>query len=245
MGFTNRYQDTARAESYAQLSFANSYFLAFRDLPMILREYVAGTKAVDFGCGAGRSTRFVRELGFETVGVDISPEMIAKARELDPSGDYRVVKDDDLSAFPDGAFDLILAAFPFDNIPGFDTKVRLFRDLARLLNEAGKIVNIVSSPEIYTHEWASFSTRDYPENNFARPGDIVRIVTTDFGDGRPMEDIFWPDESYRQVYDRAGLEVVATFRPLAAGDEPYQWVNETKIAPWVIYVLSRRHATSD
>ena len=25
------------------------------------------------------------------------------------------------------------------------------------------------------------------------------------------------------------------------GDEPYSWVSETKIAPWVIYVL--RHAT--
>jgi len=27
------------------------------------------------------------------------------------------------------------------------------------------------------------------------------------------------------------------FQPLAKGDEPYPWVNETRIAPWVIYVL--------
>jgi len=26
-------------------------------------------------------------------------------------------------------------------------------------------------------------------------------------------------------------------KPLAKGDEPYVWISETRIAPWVIYVL--------
>ena len=29
------------------------------------------------------------------------------------------------------------------------------------------------------------------------------------------------------------------YKPLATGDEPYQWISETNIAPWVIYVLER------
>jgi hypothetical protein len=165
--------------------------------------------------------------------------MIAKAKEQDPGGDYRLVNNDDLSGFQHGAYDLVLSVFTFDNIPGLDTKVRLFRDLGTLLNGSGTIVSVVSSPEIYTHEWASFSTKDYPQNHFARNGDTVKIVTTDFADRRPTEDILWTDESYRDVYKRAGLVVVATYTPLAKGDEPYEWVNETNIAPWVIYVLRR------
>lgn len=47
----------------------------------------------------------------------------------------------------------------------------------------------------------------------------------------------WSDEDYRNVYGEAGLEIVRTYRPLAKEDEPYEWVNETRIAPWVIYVL--------
>ena len=238
MAFTNCYQDATRANAYAQLEFANTYYLAYRDLLGIVREYVIGTKAIDFGCGTGRSTRFARQLGFDVVGVDIAPEMIAKAREIDPAGDYRLVTDDDLSEFQAGSYDLVLSMFTFDNIPGLETKVRLLRDLGTLLNSSGKMINVVSSPEIYTHEWASFSTKDYPENRFARPGETVRIITTDFPDRRPAEDILWPDESYREVYARANLEPVATYKPLAKGDEPYQWVNETKIAPWVIYVLN-------
>lgn len=237
MAFTNCYDDGTRAEAYAGLEFANTYYLAFRDLPAIFAEHVRGTRALDFGCGTGRSTRFLRQLGFQVAGVDIAPKMIAKARELDPDGDYRLAEDDDLSGLEAGAYDLVLSAFTFDNIPGWETKVRLFRDLTRLLNDGGKIVSVVSAPEIYTHEWASFSTRDYPENSQAKIGDTVRIITTDFADRRPAEDILWRDEAYDEVHRRAGLQGLAKYKPLAKGDEPYRWVNETRIAPWVIYVL--------
>jgi SAM-dependent methyltransferase len=239
MAFTNCYDDDAKAASYATLEFANTYYLAFRDLPSIFAEHVHGTRALDFGCGTGRSTRFVRGCGFQVTGVDVAPRMIAKATELDPGGDYRLAADDDLSTFEAGHYDVVLSAFTFDNIPGWDTKVRLFGDLARLLNSTGKIVSIVSDPQIYTHEWASFSTADYPENRNAQTGDVVRIITTDFADRRPAEDILWTEESYGEVYRRAGLAVVAQYKPLAAGNEPYQWVNETRLAPWVIYVLAK------
>jgi SAM-dependent methyltransferase len=215
---------------------------AYRDLPDIIREHVSGAKAIDFGCGTGRSTRFVRPLGFDVVGVDIAAEMIAKARELDSGGNYRLVQDDDLSEIPAGAYDLVLSVFTFDNIPEFETKVRLFYELGELLNTGGKIINVVSSPEIYVHEWASFSTKDFSENRFARSGNTVRIITTDFADRRPAEDILWTHESYQDVYRRAALTLVATYKPLAKGDEPYKWVNETTIAPWVIYVLMRQAA---
>jgi SAM-dependent methyltransferase len=245
MGFTNCYDDAARAEAYAQLEFANTYYLAYRDLPIIIGEYVTGIRTIDFGCGAGRSTRFARHLGLDVTGVDIAGEMIAQAKAIDPGGAYHLVKEDDLSGFQAGAYDLVLSVFTFDNIPGFERKVRLFRDLGTLLSASGKLISVVSSPEIYLHEWASFSTKDYPENRFARPGDIVRITTTDFADRRPAEDVLWTDESYRDVYARANLAVVATFKPLAHGNEPYQWVNETKIAPWVIYVLQRQAAPDE
>jgi hypothetical protein len=90
-----------------------------------------------------------------------------------------------------------------------------------LLAPAGTIVNLVSSPAIYTHEWASFTTRDFPENAAAHSGDVVRIVTTDHQDRRPVEDILCTDEAYCAAYREAGLEVVRVFEPLAKGGEPF------------------------
>jgi len=237
--FVNCYESATRAQAYSRLEFANTYHLAFRDLPEIFRAHVKGTAALDFGCGTGRSTRFLAGLGFEVVGVDISAEMVAKARALDPQGDYRLIPGDDMSALPLQVFFLIQSAFTFDNIPGMDTKVRLFRSLRALLKPDGILVNIVSTPEIYLNEWASFSTREFPENLHAGPGDPVKIITTDFEDRSPAVDILWPHESYLEVYRRSGLETVEVRRPLAKGDEPYPWISETHIAPWVIYVLHR------
>jgi len=238
MDFVNCYEDVDRANAYATLEFANTYYLAYRDLPAILAEHVTGTKALDFGCGTGRSTRLLRKLGFHVTGIDISEDMLRIARASDPSGDYRAVPGDDLSEFAGETFDLVLSAFTFDNVPA-EAKTQIFRDLGKLLASNGTIISIVSSPEIYTHEWASFTTRDFPENTLAHSGDVVRVIVTDHQDRRPVEDILWTDESYGQVYRDAGLAVIQVYKPLAKGDEPYPWVSETSIAPWVIYVLKR------
>jgi SAM-dependent methyltransferase len=238
MAFRNVYEDTVRADSYSRLELPGTYYLAYRDLPEILARHLAGRRAVDFGCGAGRSTRFLRRLGFEAVGVDVSADMIRKAREIDPSGDYRLVEPGSSTGLAEGAWDLVLSAFTFDNIPQGD-KVRNLRGLARLLAPRGRLASLVSTPEIYTHEWASFSTRDYPENREARSGDVVRIVMTDVSDRRPVEDIVCSKDSYLEIYLEAGLELVASHEPRGRADEPFEWVNETRVAPWRIDVLRR------
>jgi SAM-dependent methyltransferase len=237
MEFSNSYEDPKRAEAYAKLEFPGTYYLAYRDLPEIIFEHIKGRKALDFGCGAGRSTRFLQKLGFNIVGVDISPDMIKKAREIDPKGDYRLIGESEFRQFEENAYDLVLSVFTFDNIPTMEKKVKNFTGLRWLLNSEGRLVSVVSSPEIYVHEWASFSTKDYPENKHAKSGDKVKIIQTDIEDKRPVEDVIWTDEYYQETYRRAGLEMVRAYKPLAKEDEPYEWVNETKIAPWVIYVL--------
>jgi SAM-dependent methyltransferase len=239
MGKDNIYEDARRAESYARLEFPGTYYLAYRDIPKIIKEHVTGKRAMDFGCGTGRSTRFLEQYGFDTTGVDISEDMIRQAKEKDPDGDYHLVEDGNLKGFDDNSFDLVLSAFTFDNIPTEEKKVTIFRELGRLIKTDGIIVSLVSSPEIYTHEWASFSTKDFPENKQAKCGDTVKITMTDVDDKRPVEDIIWPDEDYRRVYNKSGLKIIETLKPLATDDEPFDWVNETKINPWVIYVLKK------
>ena len=236
----NVYADRQRAQAYAQLEFPGTYFLAFRDLPAIIAEHVSGTTALDFGCGTGRSTRFLQRLGFTTTGVDIAEEMLQHARERDPSGEYLLVTEAGPSRLGRRDFDLVLAAFTFDNIPTLQLKAELLRQLGTMLSSTGRIINLVSAPEIYTHEWASFSTQDFPENHQASNGSRVRIVMKDVDDSRPVEDILWTAKAYAEVYQRAGLGVVRTYKPLAKSSEPYAWVNETAIAPWVIYVLKSR-----
>jgi len=62
---------------------------------------------------------------------------------------------------------------------------------------------------------------------------------TDVEDKRPVGDIIWSDKDYQETFKKAGLELAKTYKPLAKKDEPYKWINETRIAPWVIYVLKK------
>ena len=237
MDFSNVYEDPERAAAYARLEFPGTYHLAYRDLPELVRRHVTGTQAVDFGCGAGRSTRFLAALGLHTIGLDISADMVRLARERDPAGDYRAIADGDFSGLPAHGFGLVASVFTFDNIPGRDRKVSLFAGLRDLLAPGGRLLSLVSSPEIYVNEWASFTTKRFAGNFTAKAGDFVFTEMTDIDDRRPVQDVLWPHADYLDVYARARLEVVAEHRPLGRDGEGIDWVSETRIAPWVIYVL--------
>ncbi|MEX1184034.1 MAG: class I SAM-dependent methyltransferase [Gemmatimonadota bacterium] len=236
-GFDNVYSDDTRASAYAELAFPGTYYLAFRDVPQLLARHVCGGSALDFGCGAGRSTRFLKELGFDVVGVDISEAMLREAKLRDPQGTYYLLSDGRLDVLGERYCDLVLCAFSFDNIPGGSARVELFRQMRDRLSRHGRIVNLVSAPEIYVNEWVSFSTAEFPENRYAKSGDLVRITMLDVPDRRPVEDVLSSDTDYRTTYAAASLHVVDVHKPLGLPTDPFQWTSEVEISPWTIWVL--------
>jgi|SRR5262245_5455729 len=242
--FSNVYEDEERARAYATLQFPGTYYLAFRDLPGLIRRYNQGSRALDFGCGTGRSTRFLRNLGLHVIGADISEAMLDHARALDPSGEYHLIRDNITDEISPGSFDIILAAFTFDNMPS-EAKANALGALRILLAASGCLLLIVSSPEIYVNEWASFSTRDFSENRHARDGDRVRIIMLDVPDRRPVEDVFCTDAHYRCLFENAGLRVLDVHRPLATGQETTRWISETTTAAWTIYILGCNQPNDD
>lgn len=233
----NVYDDAERAEAYAGLEFPGTYYLAYRDLPEVFGRFITGRLALDFGCGTGRSTRFLKRLGFEAIGVDISSSMIVQAKKFDPAGIYLLVEEGDFTALEPKSFDLVLSAFAFDNIPDVEKRAALLTRLRSLLSEEGRIVILGSTPDIYLHEWASFTTEAFPENARAASGKPVRIVMKDVADSRPVTDLLWHHEDYLQLFATSKLDLVARLNPLGQEAEPYEWISETSVAPWVIYVL--------
>jgi SAM-dependent methyltransferase len=232
----NVYADAERAAAYATLRYPGTYYLAFRDIPALLERHARGVRALDFGCGAGRSSRFLATHGFTVTGVDISPQMIEQAQRADPDGDYRLIADGELAGM--GSFDLIFAAFTFDNIAGTARREATLRSLAGLLAPGGRIVLLGSRPDIYWHEWASFSTAAFPANRRARSGEAVYIVMKDVPDARPVVDAIWFPEDYAALFEAAGLNVLETLGPLGLPSDGQEWISETTVAPWVSYALA-------
>jgi len=103
------------APEYDRMNAVITFGLAQSWRRELVRRALPAGRCLDFGCGTGRSTRFLKRLGYEAVGVDIAPHMLAKARDRDPGGDYRLLAAHDLETLPAHTYDLVLAAFTFDS----------------------------------------------------------------------------------------------------------------------------------
>jgi ubiquinone/menaquinone biosynthesis C-methylase UbiE len=241
----NPYNDALRAEAYAKLGIVNSYYLAYRDLPELFAKYQISGSALDYGCGTGRSTRFLRDRGFSVVGVDIADAMILKARQHDPQGDYQTIAPGDLQSFSNNQFDLVLSEMPFDNIPTMEEKVGTLLQISRVLKPGGMKILVAGSHDLYLREWVSFSTLDFPENKLAKSGDPVKAVIKDLGDRRVVEDILWTEDAYHETFKRTPLRLLETRRPTIGPDDQYQcqWISERTHAPVVIFVLRKPRPT--
>jgi len=239
MNFENSWSNQTRAESYSKLEFPNTYYLAYRDLPEIISKHVTGDRAIDFGCGTGRSSRFLKQLSFNVIGIDISKDMLEIARNFDFSGDYQLVSNGEYNHLGLNQFDLVQSIFTFDNIPGWNNRTNILKGLRDLMKPTGRMICLDSTPELYVNEWASFTTKDFPENWSAKTGDIVRDIMLDVEDRRPVEDIFWSMEDYDKLFNLAGLEIEVTYKPLGYNNEPFDWKSEKEIAPWMIFVLKK------
>jgi hypothetical protein len=44
------------------------------------------------------------------------------------------------------------------------------------------------------------------------------------------------------LFAAAELDLVAHYKPLGHQDEPHAWLTETSLAPWVIYVVTKKHS---
>ena len=84
-----------------------SYWLFHRDRFLELLP-PPGALTVDVGCGEGRLSRHLKELGHTVLAVDRSPTMVRHAREADAGLD---VREADAAALPleDGAADLVVS----------------------------------------------------------------------------------------------------------------------------------------
>jgi ubiquinone/menaquinone biosynthesis C-methylase UbiE len=127
--------------AWARAPGHDSYWRFHRDqfLPSLP---APGRLTVDIGCGEGRLTRDLAALGHRVVGVDVSPTMLAAAREADPKGQY-VEADAAKLPFEDGAADLAVA---FMSLMDMDDMRRAATEIARVLEPGGVVVAAVVHP---------------------------------------------------------------------------------------------------
>ena len=142
-----KFNKLSTLSSYDQI--AHKYAERFKDemddkpfdrdcLDRLAREVRMLGPICDLGCGPGQITRYLHHQGVETLGVDLSPQMICEARQLNPEipfhqGDMLTLPDEDNSWGGIAAFYCII------HIPR-DQVVDAFREMKRVLKPNGALL---------------------------------------------------------------------------------------------------------
>lgn len=152
------YDDSRRAEAGAELQ-------RLRDR---LNE---GDAVLDIGCGAGVPIAKALAERFSVTGVDLSREMIRRAQQSVPNGDFRCADIMSLR-FPPASFNAVVAFYSIFHLPR-EEHPRLFRRIHRWLAPGGYFLCTLShySEEGYTEDdffgvtmyWSNYSLPEYLE----------------------------------------------------------------------------------
>ena len=100
-------------------------------------------KALDFGCGVGRLTRPLSARFAECVGVDISKEMVERARELNrdrPNCEFVVNVAPDLSRFGAASFDFVYSSKVLQHMPSGVLAKNYVAEFIRVVRPGGLVV---------------------------------------------------------------------------------------------------------
>lgn len=174
-------------------------------------------RALDVGCGEGRTTRDLAARGHHVVAIDSSATLIRHARAADPDGTY-LLADAAHLPFPDASFDLTVAYNSLMDVADMPASIQ---EAARVLRPQGKLCISVTHPisdagrfsgdkpdPVFTIEGAYFGRRRF-EGTFERDG----LRMTFCGWRYPLED-------YAKALEAAGLVIEAIREPTPAGGGP-------------------------
>src|ERR1700678_1614384 len=105
----------------------------------VVAEYLASREpgvALDAACGTGRFAEFLARRGHRVIGVDSSPDMLARARLRVPGAEFHLAGLDRLP-LPDDCVDVIVCALALDHVRRLDP---VLAEFARVLRPGGDLV---------------------------------------------------------------------------------------------------------
>jgi ubiquinone/menaquinone biosynthesis C-methylase UbiE len=218
------------AELYGLLGIeGTTYQIGFDAVAKLLGD-ITGKTFLDFGCGTGRSARFLKELGAQHVyAVDHDQKMIDQAlsRGLDGVTFLHV---DGPIPLPDASIDGAVSMNVFIEIRTLGEMTRACAQIARVLRRDAPFVLESSSPMAFGHTFRSYS---YPHAGPLRSGETTPCIVTTPGGQFVIQDTYWTEDDYVSAVEQAHLAVATIGYPRPR--DPAAWsTDEASIPPCIV-----------
>jgi SAM-dependent methyltransferase len=166
-------------------------------------------KALDFGCGVGRLTRALSPHFDECVGVDISKEMVERARELNadrPTCEFVVNVAPQLSRFENASFDFVYSSKVLQHMPSGKLASEYVAEFVRVTKPGGLVVF-----QLWTHiPWRNRLQPRRRAYGLLRALRLPQRVLNRFGLTPMGRGISVPEATIRKVIEDSGGRVIHT-----------------------------------
>lgn len=224
--------DQSAASWIASLGERGDYTREFiLDPVMVARTSGRGYgRALDVGCGEGRFCRMLREQGIAAVGIDPTERLLARARDLDPDGDYRIASAEALP-FEDATFDLVVSYLSLIDIPDIRAAIP---EMARVLKPGGSllIANLTSyvtaAPSGWERNEAGEALHCYPIDNYLEErAEWVEWM------GIRIQNWHRPLSTYMRLLLDIGLRLTYFDEPAGVGG-PAAQLETSRRRPWCL-----------
>jgi len=105
--------------------------------PIFLRAFKRGGKILDLGCGYGRLSKVLLQLGYEVYGIDVAAWAIDEAKKYAPGGSFRPY--DGISIpYPAGMFDGVLTWTVLQHVPPGEI-LKVAHEIVQVLKHGGEL----------------------------------------------------------------------------------------------------------
>lgn len=207
---------------------------------------LTGKTVVDVACGEGFFTRQLCEAGAaQVVGVDLSEQMIALAREQEarkPLGiEYRV--EDARVPGPPQAFDLAVAAWLLVYARTREELGAMCRGVARRLAPGGRFVTLTANPDLVRWQSRPPNYRTYGFDirlpvSVCEGAPIVWTIHLD-DSSFEIENYYLPMAAHESAFHEAGFRNVSVHLPTLAphpqgADEGDNWAEMLTYPPMIL-----------
>jgi len=170
-------------DSYDRVAdeYARRIFNELRDKPLdqkllnrFATEVIGRGEVCDMGCGPGHVARYLRDAGATVFGLDLSPQMLEQARQLNP--DLSFLEGNMMALdLQDGRLAGIAAFYSIVNIPK-ESLTLVFREMTRVLQPGGVLLLAFHAGDKVLHEdelWGRPISMDF---FFFQPSEIRRYI---------------------------------------------------------------------
>ncbi len=225
-------KSTEQALGYSKTNQSISRYLAYRDIPSLITQYVHGKKTLDYGAGTGFSTQFLQEQNLDVTGVDISNEMLAQAVSNCPNTPFYLIQNGSIPIASE-TYDLVFSSFVLFELGSEKEILNYLKEARRVMKEDGVFVAVTASQDAYSKDWFCYNI-DYPENKNLKSGNLVKAYDRQIN--MEFTDYYWTETDYLHLFQQAGLQIIGAHYPKGKEGEPYLWRDEKTNSPFVIFI---------